>query len=83
MTKVEMECFESVEADINLYWLPGLWFVHHLREAQLKGRVTDSHGAKLIMEVCFLLKLERGFYIKYIYLGIFGIPVKMWNLMVL
>jgi len=53
MTKVEMECFESVEADINLYWLPGLWFVHHLREAQLKGRITDSHGAKLIMEVFF------------------------------
>jgi bestrophin-3 len=51
MTEKEKETFESVKADLNLYWLPGLWFSHHLREAQKQGRITDSHGAKLIMSV--------------------------------
>ena len=55
MTRAEMESYQSIEADINLYWLPGLWFAHHLREAQLQGRITDAHGAKLIMEVFFLV----------------------------
>ncbi len=50
-----MESYQSIEADINLYWLPGLWFAHHLREAQLQGRITDAHGAKLIMEVFLLV----------------------------
>lgn len=51
MTEKEKEMFESVKADVNLYWLPGLWFAHHLRNAQKHGRITDSHGAKLIMSV--------------------------------
>lgn len=51
MTKEEMECFQSTEADINLYWVPGLWFIHRLRESQQKGIIKDSQGMKLIMEV--------------------------------
>ena len=46
-----MECFQSTEADINLYWVPGLWFIHRLRESQQKGIIKDSQGMKLIMEV--------------------------------
>lgn len=53
MTKSEMECFQSVETDVNLFWLPGLWFAHTLRKAQQEGRVTDQQGIKLIMEVNF------------------------------
>ena len=65
MTKAEMEMYKAVETDVNLYWLPGLWFSHHLREAQLRGRVVDAHGAKLIMQVgtldfrtCYILLLK-------------------------
>ncbi|XP_032798664.2 bestrophin-2 [Daphnia magna] len=49
MTKAEMECFKAVKADCNLFWLPGLWFCHRLREAQVQGRVIDPFGAQLIM----------------------------------
>lgn len=52
MTQAEMESYKAVESDINLYWLPGLWFSHRLREAQAKGRITDPYGAQLIMKVC-------------------------------
>ena len=51
MTQTELEYFNAVEADINLYWLPGLWFAHHLREAKLQGKITDPHGAQTIMNV--------------------------------
>ncbi len=51
MTYAEMETFKAVEADVNLYWLPGLWFSHRLREAQARGRIIDSYGAQLIMKV--------------------------------
>lgn len=51
MTETEKICFESIKSDINLYWLPGLWFVQNLQSAFQQGRVKDTYGAKLIMEV--------------------------------
>lgn len=51
MTRAEMECFKAVKADVNLFWLPGLWFTHRLREAQIQGRIIDSFGSQLIMKV--------------------------------
>ncbi len=51
MTRAEMECFKAVKADVNLFWLPGLWFTQRLQEAQLQGRILDSFGAQLIMKV--------------------------------
>ena len=51
MTQSDMEYFKAVKADVNLFWLPGLWFTHRLREAQLQGRIIDPFGAQLIMKV--------------------------------
>ncbi len=51
MTRAEMECFKAVKADVNLFWLPGLWFTHRLREAQIQGRIIDPFGSQLIMKV--------------------------------
>lgn len=51
MTQAELETFKAVESDVNLYWLPGLWFSHRLREAQVQGRIIDPYGAQLIMKV--------------------------------
>ncbi len=51
MTKAEMKCYKSVESDVNLYWLPGLWFTQNLQAAFRQGRVKDAYGVKLIMEV--------------------------------
>jgi hypothetical protein len=51
MTYAKMETFKAVEADVNLYWLPGLWFSHRLREAQVRGRIINPFGAQLIMKV--------------------------------
>lgn len=51
MTKAEMEAFKAVDTDVNLYWLPGLWFAQRLKEAQKNGRIVDPYGAQLIMKV--------------------------------
>jgi len=53
MTKVESKHYTKAigKTDINLYWLPGLWFVHNLQEAQRQGLVVDPLGVKLIMQV--------------------------------
>ena len=51
MTKAEMECYQSVKTEVNLFWLPGLWFAKNLSRAQRDGLVTDQQGIKLIMEV--------------------------------
>ena len=51
MTQAELENYKAVESDVNLYWLPGLWFSHRLREAQAQGRIIDPYGAQLIMKV--------------------------------
>lgn len=66
MTRAEMECFKAVKADVNLFWLPGLWFTQRLREAQLQSRILDSFGAQLIMKVyvidrCHQATLRRFF----------------------
>jgi len=53
MTNSEKEVFESTKADINIFWLPGVWFSHRLQEAQRQGRITDSFGAQMIMNVLF------------------------------
>ncbi|XP_032780724.1 bestrophin-2 isoform X2 [Daphnia magna] len=50
MTKTEMRCYESIESDVNLYWLPGLWFAQNLQEAFMKGHIKDTYAVKLIME---------------------------------
>lgn len=51
MTETEKISFESIKSDVNLYWLPGLWFAQNLQSAFKQGRVKDTYGAKLIMEV--------------------------------
>lgn len=51
MTEKEKECYEAVKTEVNIYWLPGLWFTHYLQEARRQGQVKDAHGVKLIMEV--------------------------------
>ena len=51
MTKAEMECYQSVKTEVNLFWFPGLWFAKNLSRAQRDGLVTDQQGIKLIMEV--------------------------------
>ncbi len=53
MTKEEKEIFESVKADIAIWWLPALWFSHYLREAQKQGKIAYNDGARLIMAVSF------------------------------
>ena len=57
MTCSEMEYFKTVKADVNLFWLPGLWFTRRLREAQIHGRIIDPLGAQLIMKVFILIKI--------------------------
>ena len=54
MTSAEMERFQSVDATINMFWMPGMWCVHRLREAKLQGKITDPHGANIIMNVIVL-----------------------------
>lgn len=54
MTRKEKELYESAEDDypgVNLYWLPGVWFCHNLREAQKKGKISFNDGARLITAV--------------------------------
>ena len=53
MTAAEMECFLSVKSNVNLYWVPGMWFIHLLRKVRQEGRVRDAQGLKLITEVCY------------------------------
>jgi hypothetical protein len=53
MTKEEKEIFESVKADIAIWWLPALWFSHYLSEAQRQGKIAYNDGARLIMSVSF------------------------------
>jgi len=83
MTHAEMECFKAVKADVNLFWLPGLWFTHRLREAQLQGRLLDSFGAQLIMKVYLSCHNHCGDarqFLKYpieLTTGIFGISFQM------
>nr|CAH0107821.1 unnamed protein product [Daphnia galeata] len=60
MTYAEMETFKAVEADVNLYWLPGLWFSHRLREAQVRGRIIDPFGAQLIMKELLEFRTKCG-----------------------
>ncbi|XP_057381066.1 bestrophin-2-like [Daphnia carinata] len=50
MTKTEMRCYESIESDVSLYWLPGLWFAQNLQEAFMKGHIKDTYAVNLIME---------------------------------
>lgn len=47
----ELECYKAAETDVNIFWLPGIWFVHRLHEAEAKGLVPSSHGVKIIMTV--------------------------------
>lgn len=51
MTREEKKCLESIKTDVNLYWLPGLWFTKNLQEALRQGHVRDAYGAQLIMQV--------------------------------
>ena len=62
MTKEEKEIFESVKADINMFWLPALWFAHYMREAQKNGKITYNDGARLIMAVSVLRDLTVIFH---------------------
>lgn len=61
MTPNEKECYEAVKTDVNIYWLPGLWFTHYLQEARRQGRVKDAHGVKLIMEVNKFVKNNENY----------------------
>jgi len=51
MTRKEIDCFLSIKSDVNLYWVPGMWFIHLLRTAKKEGRIRDPQGVKLITEV--------------------------------
>lgn len=51
MTKEEKLCYESINSDVNLFWLPGLWFTQNLQSAYRQGWIKDTYGTKLIMEV--------------------------------
>jgi bestrophin-3 len=54
MTRQQKELYESAEVEhpgVNLYWLPGLWFCHDLREAQKNGQISFNDGARLITAV--------------------------------
>ena len=51
MTATEKRYFEAVTADINLFWVPGGWFISAFQEAVANGAAADSSGNKLIMEV--------------------------------
>lgn len=52
MTKREKIYYESIETNVNLYWLPGLWFAQNLQAAFLQGCVKDTYAVNQIMEVC-------------------------------
>ena len=51
MTKEEKDMFESVKADVGIWWLPALWFSHYLQDAQNRGQIMLNDGARLIMTV--------------------------------
>jgi hypothetical protein len=51
MTKKEMTCYESIETDVNLYWLPGFWLAQNLQAAFVRGCVKDTYAVNQIMEV--------------------------------
>lgn len=52
MTNTELEIFKTVPStEFNTYWVPFTWFTALLKEARAQKRLTDPHGAKLIMEV--------------------------------
>lgn len=53
MTATEKRYFERVTADINLFWVPGGWFISAFQDAVTSGAVADSCGTKLIMEVIY------------------------------
>lgn len=54
-----MKCYESIESDVNLYWLPGLWFAQNLQSAFMRGHITDTYAVKHIMEVYLLFNLNQ------------------------
>ena len=57
MTRKEKELYELAEAEypeMDIYWLPGVWFAHNMREAQKQGKISFSDGARLIMAVSAL-----------------------------
>lgn len=55
MTGTEKEHLESIVSDVNLFWVPGSWFVSTLQEAVDDGTLSvDPIGIKLVMEVILL-----------------------------
>lgn len=54
MTKSEKQSLESIVTDLNLFWVPGCWFVANLQDAIHDQTLTDPIGIKLIMEVVSL-----------------------------
>jgi hypothetical protein len=59
MTKREKIYYESIETNVNLYWLPGLWFAQNLQAAFMQGCVKDTYAVNQIMEVCDEVVLTR------------------------
>lgn len=56
MTREQKELYETAEANnpgVSLYWLPGLWLCHNLREANNKGIIASHDGIRLITAVRF------------------------------
>lgn len=51
MTPAEKICYDAVQTEVSIYWLPSLWFTKYLQRALDQGQIKDTHGAKLIMEV--------------------------------
>ncbi len=69
MTTTEKECYEAVKTDVNIYWLPGLWFTNYLQEARRRGQIDDAHGIKLIMEVSNKFKRFHLAFLPFAYLN--------------
>lgn len=52
MTPKEKQIYESIAPVVNLYWVPGTWFISALDTAVKQGFMKNHPGNKLIMEVC-------------------------------
>lgn len=68
MTQTEKKYYESIAPVVNLFWVPGTWFVSALNEAIKEGMLNDEAGSKLIMEVYAIFKLPKNSRSKVIFL---------------
>lgn len=51
MTQKEKQAYESIAPVVNMFWVPGTWFISTLDAAVSEGFLTNHPGNKLVMEV--------------------------------